>query len=70
MLVLDTSARTGVWAYYAERSAEQQGCELMDQGARLLQKAPSFELHEVPCRNGANLLLKCQGGICQSMARP
>ncbi|EIC20939.1 hypothetical protein [Thiorhodovibrio frisius] len=65
MLVLNTGA--GTWSYYAERFAEQRGCELSDNGAALLRKTASFELHEVGCRNGGNLLVKCQDGICQAM---
>lgn len=67
MLVLDTQSRTGTWAYYAERHAQQQGCALTEHGAVLLQKTPGFELHEVGCTNSANRLIKCQGGFCQSM---
>lgn len=67
MLVLDTQMRTGTWAYYAERYAQQQGCTLGEQGAVLLQKTPEFELHEVVCTNRANRLVKCQGGLCQTM---
>ena len=67
MLVLDSATRTGTWAYYAERFAQQLGCSVSDQGARLLQKTPSFELHEVGCNNSANQLIKCQAGICQSI---
>ncbi|WPL16155.1 hypothetical protein Thiowin_01102 [Thiorhodovibrio winogradskyi] len=67
MLVLNTGARTGTWAYYAEGFAERQGCEVTSNGAVLLQKNPTFELHEVACRNGPNLLLKCQDGVCGSI---
>ncbi|MBK1648398.1 hypothetical protein [Rhabdochromatium marinum] len=70
MLVLDSATRTGTWAYYAERFAQQLGCSVSDQGARLLQKTPSFELHEVGCNNGANQLIKCQAGVCQSIRQP
>ena len=67
MMMLSGRPRTGLWAYYAERFAEQQGCELDELGAVLLQKTPAFELHEVHCKLSANLLLKCQGGICQGV---
>ncbi|WP_201063249.1 MULTISPECIES: hypothetical protein [Thiorhodovibrio] len=67
MLVLDPGARTGTWAYYAEQLARQMGCEVSGNGAVLLQKTPNFELHEVSCRDGANRLVKCEGGICRSM---
>lgn len=67
MLVLDTGSRTGVWAYYAERFAEQQGCIVDAAGAVLLRKESAYELHEVGCINGANRLVRCQGGVCQAM---
>lgn len=64
MLVLDAGARTGIWAYYAERFAQTNGCSITERGAVLLQKTPAFELHEVECANRSNLLVKCQGGLC------
>jgi len=67
MLVLDTSARKGLWAYYAEDYARLRGCSLGDRGAVLLQETDTFELHEVECAGAANMLVKCQGGICQAM---
>ncbi|KAA6184858.1 hypothetical protein F2Q65_11140 [Thiohalocapsa marina] len=67
MLVLDSSARKGLWAYYAEDYARLRGCRLGDRGAMLLQERRGFELHEVDCLGGANMLLKCQGGICEPM---
>lgn len=70
MLVLDSSTRTGIWAYYAEQFAQQQGCAVDDAGAVLLRKTSAFELHEVGCRQQANLLIKCEAGVCQSMSRP
>ena len=67
MLVLDAGARKGLWAYYAEDEARSRGCELGERGAVLLQQADTFELHEVECRGGPNMLLRCQGGVCSDM---
>jgi len=67
MMVLNTNARKGLWAYYAEDYARLRGCALSDAGAVLLQETPSYELHEVHCAGGPNFLLRCQGGVCQEM---
>lgn len=67
MLVLDPGSRGGTWSYYAEQLARSRGCEVTDEGAVLLRKTPGFELHEVACRDGANQLVKCEGGVCRSM---
>jgi hypothetical protein len=67
MLVLDSSARKGLWAYYAEDYARLRGCAVDDLGAVLLQETSSYELHEVHCSGSANFLLRCQGGVCEEM---
>jgi hypothetical protein len=67
MLVLNESARKGLWSYYAEDYARLRGCAIGDRGAMLLQENPTFELHEVECVGSANLLVKCQGGVCEPM---
>jgi len=67
MLVLNTGARKGLWAYYAEDYARLRGCALADAGAVLLQETPTYELHEVHCAGSRNFLLRCQGGVCQEM---
>jgi len=67
MLVLRTEARKGLWAYYAEDYARLRGCTLSELGAVLLQETPTYELHEVHCAGSPNLLLRCQGGVCQEM---
>ena len=67
MLVLDSSARKGLWAYYAEDYARLRGCAVDDLGAVLLQETSSYELHEVHCAGSANFLLRCQGGVCEEM---
>lgn len=65
MLALDQQRRRGIWAFYAEASARERGCAVSERGAVLLDTTPPFELHEVQCDNGENLLLQCQGGICR-----
>jgi hypothetical protein len=67
MLVLNDSARKGLWSYYAEDYARLRGCAIGDRGAMLLQENPTFELHEVECVGSANILVKCQGGVCEPM---
>lgn len=65
MLVLNPSARKGLWAYYAEDYARLRGCAVGALGAVLLQEAATYELHEVHCDGSNNFLLRCQGGVCQ-----
>jgi hypothetical protein len=67
MLVLNSGARKGLWAYYAEDYARLRGCALSELGAVLLQETATYELHEVHCAGGPNFLLRCQGGVCQEM---
>jgi hypothetical protein len=67
MLVLDNSRRQGLWAYYAEDYARLRGCRIGDRGAVLMQETPTYELHEVECVGSANILVKCQGGVCEGM---
>jgi hypothetical protein len=67
MLVLNTSARKGLWAYYAEDYARLRGCAVGDLGAVLLQETADYELHEVHCDGSENILLKCRGGLCTPM---
>ena len=67
MLVLNTSARKGLWAYYAEDYARRRGCAVSDLGAVLLQETADYELHEVHCDGSENVLLKCRGGVCAPM---
>jgi hypothetical protein len=67
MLALGGQPRRGIWAFYAEASARERGCTVGERGAILLNTTPPFELHEVQCTNGGNLLLQCQGGICRAV---
>lgn len=67
MLVLDGQARRGLWAFYAEASARERGCAVNERGAVLLNTSSEFELHEVQCNGGPNLLLRCQGGVCREV---
>lgn len=67
MLALDDQPRRGLWAFYAEASARERGCAVGERGAVLLNTSPDFELHEVQCNGGRNLLLRCQGGICREV---
>ncbi len=67
MLVLSTPTRKGLWAYYAEDYARTRGCSVADVGAVLLTETPDFELHEVYCNGSPNVLLRCQGGVCNEM---
>jgi hypothetical protein len=67
MLVLNQGSQKGLWAYYAEDFARLRGCSIGDHGAMLLQQAGGFEVHEVECTNGTNVLVKCRGGVCEAM---
>jgi hypothetical protein len=67
MLVLDGQTRRGLWSFYAEASARERGCAVGERGAVLLNTSSEFELHEVQCDGGPNLLLRCQGGVCREM---
>jgi len=67
MLVLNSGARKGLWAYYAEDYARLRGCAIGDRGAVLMQETASFELHEVECAGTANIMVKCQGGVCEGV---
>ncbi|ESQ17184.1 MAG TPA: hypothetical protein DDY14_11060 [Chromatiaceae bacterium] len=67
MLVLNNNTRKGLWAYYAEDFARLRGCAIGERGALLMQETTAFELHEVECIGGPNLLVKCQGGVCEGM---
>ena len=67
MMVLNASGRKGLWAYYAEDYARLRGCAIGDRGATLLQETSAFELHEVACVGADNMLVKCQGGVCEGV---
>jgi hypothetical protein len=67
MLVLNQSSRRGLWSYYAEDYARLRGCAIGDRGAMLLQEANGFEVLEVECSGGPNVLVKCRGGVCEPM---
>lgn len=56
--------RLGTWAYYAERYAERQGCELGDEGAVLVSAGVDTEVHRVTCRGGRTVLVRCRYGDC------
>lgn len=58
----------GTWAYYAERYAQDQGCDLAEGGAELLSTGVDTELHRVQCQGRGALLIHCQFGEC-TMAR-
>jgi hypothetical protein len=67
MLVLNQASSKGLWAYYAEDYARLRGCAIGDRGATLLNQTDGFEVHEVECVGGANVLVKCRGGVCEPM---
>jgi hypothetical protein len=67
MLVLSQASSKGLWAYYAEDYARLRGCALGDRGAVLLNQTDGFEVHEVECVRGTNVLVKCRGGVCELM---
>ena len=67
MMVLDGQARRGLWTFYAEASARERGCTVTERGAVLLSTTTAFELYEVQCGGGSNLLLRCQGGVCREI---
>jgi hypothetical protein len=54
----------GVWAYHAEEFASARGCELADRGAVLMQELEGFELHEVYCRDGTRVAVRCDRVSC------
>jgi len=65
MLVLNNTGGKGLWSYYAEDYARLRGCDIGDRGATLLRQTATFELLEVQCVGRDNMLLKCQGGVCE-----
>jgi hypothetical protein len=67
MLVLNQGSRKGLWSYYAEDYARLRGCKLGDRGAVLLQDTDGYELHEVQCVGGANVRVRCRGGVCEPL---
>jgi hypothetical protein len=54
----------GVWAYHAEEFASARGCELADRGAVLMQEMDGSELHEVYCRDGTRVAVRCDRVSC------
>lgn len=54
----------GVWAYHAEEFASARGCELADRGAVLVQEMEGSELHEVYCRDGTRVAVRCDRVSC------
>ncbi len=54
----------GTWAYYAERYAERQGCNLGNLGAVLEGSRDGAELHRVYCADGRQILVRCRAEIC------
>ncbi|TVQ92349.1 MAG: hypothetical protein EA400_03805 [Chromatiaceae bacterium] len=49
----------GLWAYYAEHYAIEQGCTLADLGAELVSDDGASELHRVHCLERTSLLVRC-----------
>lgn len=64
----------GIWAYYAEQSARERGCEPADWGAVLIgDGGGASELHRVYCADGSTLVVRCDRERCrdgQSAALP
>jgi hypothetical protein len=54
----------GVWAYHAEEFASARGCLLADRGAVLVQELEGAELHEVYCRDGTRVAVRCDRVSC------
>ncbi|MEY6432475.1 hypothetical protein ABC977_08670 [Thioalkalicoccus limnaeus] len=68
MLTLNQSGTSaGLWAYYAEQYALTRGCTLTDEGARLIDRQPDYEIHQVSCQNRPTFILRCHNGICRSL---
>ncbi len=57
-------APIGLWAYYAERYAQSQGCTLGDVGAVLLAEQDGDELHRVACVGAPSLRVRCDREGC------
>ncbi len=57
-------APVGLWAYYAERYAQSQGCRLHDRGAVLAQASQPDEIHRVYCVNRAPVMVRCNQQGC------
>ncbi len=54
----------GVWAYYAEAFATDRGCALADRGAVLVGDGDAGELHQVHCRDGSSVMVRCNRISC------
>jgi hypothetical protein len=65
IVVLNESADTGLWAYYAEHYARAHGCTPTGKGSVLVEQTPEYEVHRVECRGGRKLLLRCNAGSCE-----
>lgn len=59
-------APIGLWAYYAERYAQSQGCSLHDRGAVLAQALQADEIHRVYCANRAPVMVRCNQVGCSA----
>ena len=59
-------APIGLWAYYAERYAQSQGCLLHDRGAVLAQALQADEIHRVYCANRAPVMVRCNQLDCRA----
>lgn len=62
--VTGAPAITGTWSYYAEHYAQGCGCDLGEQGARLIEVGQDWEHYRVSCRDGTQLHIRCRYGDC------
>jgi len=66
MLALQQRRQPAMWTYYAERYALSRGCTLTEQGSRVVEQHPDYEIHEIECWNRPSLRLRCHNGVCRS----
>lgn len=64
--VMPARYEVGVWAYYAEQYAREQGCEPGDLGAVLERETGTGEVHRVHCADGSSRLVRCDREQCRS----
>ncbi len=55
----------GLWAYYAEAFAQEQGCSIGDLGAVLIHADGAGETHLVDCEDGRRLSVFCDRQACR-----
>ncbi len=54
----------GIWAYYAEQFARDQGCMLSDRGAVLEFSGTETERHRVYCEGSPSISITCSSNSC------